>query len=206
MKGMHASEFLQIYLQGKKNFLYLNGKNVLQPKGLKTITDFLKEDKENYKNLRNNLSSYNNIFQYVFSNVFPDIYCCTERRGFNLKSNFKYLKRTRNKKQLEISLGKNPENYEAIRNETLFYEQKPIKVDDFNEIEEKEVKEWVEKQKRREVAGSNKLLKKNKKKQEESKEKEEKMWERLGELNKEFQDIKKFKKGSKKMSDSILKV
>ena len=32
------------------------------------------------------------------------------------------------------------------------------------------------------------------------------MWERLGELNKEFQDIKKFKKGSKKMSDSILKV
>ena len=81
MKGMHASEFLQIYLQGKKNFLYLNGKNVLQPKGLKTITDFLKEDKENYKNLRNNLSSYNNIFQYVYSNVFPDIYCCTERRG-----------------------------------------------------------------------------------------------------------------------------
>ena len=61
-------------------------------------------------------------------------------------------------------MGKNPENYEAIRNETLFYEQKPIKVDDFNEIEEKEVKEWVEKQKRREVAGSNKLLKKNKKK------------------------------------------
>ena len=123
----------------------------------------MKEDKENYKNLRNNLSSYNNIFQYVYSNVFPDIYCCTERRGFNLKGNFKYLKRRRNKKQLEISLGKNHENYEAIRNETLFYEQKPIKVDDFNEIEEKEVKGWVEKQKRREVGGSNKLLGKNKK-------------------------------------------
>ena len=60
-------------------------------------------------------------------------------------------------------MGKNHENYEAIRNETLFYEQKPIKVDDFNEIEEKEVKGWVEKQKRREVGGSNKLLGKNKK-------------------------------------------
>ena len=41
-------------------------------------------------------------------------------------------------------------------------EQKPVKVDDFNEIEEKQVKERAEKrkQKRREVAESNKLLKK----------------------------------------------
>ena len=32
------------------------------------------------------------------------------------------------------------------------------------------------------------------------------MWKRLGELNKEFQDIKKFKKDSKKVSDSTLKM
>ena len=55
---------------------------------------------------------------------------------------------------MEISLGKNPENYETIRNKTSVFEQKPIKIDDFNEIEEKEVKERVEKrkQKQREVA------------------------------------------------------
>ena len=31
----------------EKKFLYLNGKNVLQPKVLEIITDFLKEDKNN---------------------------------------------------------------------------------------------------------------------------------------------------------------
>ena len=32
------------------------------------------------------------------------------------------------------------------------------------------------------------------------------MWKRLSESNKEFKDIKKFKKDSKKMSESILKM
>ena len=51
-------------------------------------------------------------------------------------------------------MSKNPENYENICNETNIYEQKPINVDDFNKVEEKEVKKRVEKrkQKRREVA------------------------------------------------------
>ena len=66
---------------------------------------------------------------------------------------------------METSLGKSPHNYEEIRDETCVYEQKPIKIDDFNEDEEKEVKDRVEKrkQKRREVPGNNKLLKKRKK-------------------------------------------
>ena len=50
---------------------------------------------------------------------------------------------------MEISLGRNPENYETIRNETSVFEQKPIKVDDLNEIEEKQVKEQVGKQKQK---------------------------------------------------------
>ena len=41
---------------------------------------------------------------------------------------------------MEISLGKNPENYETIRNETSAFEQKPIEVDDFNKIAEKRLK------------------------------------------------------------------
>ena len=95
--------------------------------------------------MRNNLSSYKNISQYVYSNVFPEIYCSTERRSFNLKSNFHIIFKTyTDKKQLEISLGKNPDNYETTRNDTSVFEQKPVKVDDFNEIEEKQVKEQVE--------------------------------------------------------------
>ena len=146
----------------EKIFLYLNSKNVLQPKVLEIITDFLNEDEDNYKELRNNLSSYKNIFQYVYSNVFPEIYCSTEKRGFDLKSNFHIIFKTyKDKNKLESSLGKNLENSETIRNERNIYEQKPVNVDDFNEVEEKDMKEKVEKQKqeRREVAEKNKLLK-----------------------------------------------
>ena len=48
---------------------------------------------------------------------------------------------------MEVCLGKNSHNYEEIRDETCAYEQKPINIDDFNENEEKEVKERVEKEK-----------------------------------------------------------
>ena len=73
----------------EKNFLYLNSKNVLQPKLLEIIIDFINERDDNFKAFRKNLSSYKNIFQYVYSNVFPEIYCSTEKRGFDLKSNFR---------------------------------------------------------------------------------------------------------------------
>ena len=41
---------------------------------------------------------------------------------------------------------------------------------------------------------------------EECKTKEKEIWKRLGELNKEFSEIKKAKKDSKKMSESIIKM
>ena len=83
-----------------------------------------------------------------------------------MKSNFHIVFKTyKVKEKLEASLGKNLNNYKKIRNETSAYEQKPIKVDDFNEIEEKQVREWVErrKQKKREETKNNKLLKKKQK-------------------------------------------
>ena len=89
----HACEILQAHLQGK-NFLYLNGKIMLQPKVLEIITDFLNENENNYKKLRKNLSSYKKIFWYVYSNIFPEIYCSTEKRGFDLKSNFHIIFKT----------------------------------------------------------------------------------------------------------------
>ena len=189
----------------EKNFLYLNGKNVLQPKVLEIISKFIDEDKNNYKQLQNNLSSYKSIFQYVYSNFFPEIYCSTEKRGFDLKSNFHIIFKTyKDKKQLKSSLGKNPNNYESIRDEKNIYEQQPINIDQFNEIEDPEVKERVEKrkQKRLKDAEKNKLLKK---KYEETKVKEKDMWQRLAKLNDEFKEIKKSKKDIKKMSETIIK-
>ena len=139
---------------------------MLQQKVVEIITDFIKEDENNYKQLKNNLSSYKSIFQYVYSKLFPEIYCATEKRGFDLKSYFHIIfKMYKDKKKWETSLGKNPENYETIRNETNIYEQKPINIDEFNDVEEFEVRASVEKrkEKHREVAKKNKLLKKKKK-------------------------------------------
>ena len=67
-------------------------------------------------------------------------------------------------KMQKRALGKNPNNYENIRKETNIYEQKPINIDDFNDSEEADVKERVEKQKKlREVAENNQFLKKKRK-------------------------------------------
>ena len=102
-------------------------------------------------------------------------------------------------------LSKNPQSHEGGSNEVSVYEQKPIKIDDFNEIEEKEIKERVEKRKmkRREVTENNKLLKK---KEQEDNKKETEMFTRLRELNNDFKNIKEQKRNNKKMSKTIIKI
>ena len=74
------------------------------------------------------------------------------------------FKTYKDKKSIDI-LGKNPNNYEGVRDETPVHEQKPIKIDEFNKAEEKEVKERIEKRKikRREVAEKSKLPKRKEK-------------------------------------------
>ena len=131
------------------------------------------------------------------------IYCSTKRSSFNIKSTFHILLKTQKHKKSIESLGKNPPNHENVCNETDVFEQKPIKIVDFNEGEEKEIKERVEKQKikRREVAQKKKTLFLKKKKQEENKETEKELWSKLSALNKEFKDIREHKK----MQKNVLK-
>ena len=94
------------------------------------------------------------------------------------------------------SLGKNPQNHENVCNETDVYEQKPIKIDDFNKGEENETKEHVEKRniKQRGRWKKQAFFLKKKKKQEENKETEKELWTKPSILNKEFKDIKEHKK------------
>ena len=70
------------------------------------------------------------------------------------------LKHTKAKK--DQTLGKDTKNYQIDYSVTKTFEQKPIKIDHFNDEEEKEVKGRVEKRKlkRREWLKKNKLLKK----------------------------------------------
>ena len=56
------------------------------------------------------------------------------------------FKTYKHKKNIE-SLGKDPEKYENVRNETDVYEQKPIRIDDFNKAEEKELKSTLKNKK-----------------------------------------------------------
>ena len=112
------------------------------------------------------------------------------------------FKTYKDKKKIE-SLGKNPQNYQSVHNESCVYKQKPIKMDDFNKAEEKEVKErksWKNKNKKKKLLRKINFKKKRKNKKKIKKE----MWNRLKDLNQNFKDIKEHKK-KLKMSKQYLK-
>ena len=92
MDRVHAGCILQIYLQRGKFYL-LKWQERFTARSVRN-TNFLAEDEKNCVLLRNNLSLHKNIFQYVYSNVLPEVYCTTERRGFDLKSTFHIVLKT----------------------------------------------------------------------------------------------------------------
>ena len=77
--------------------------------------------------------------------MFPEVYTSSEKRGFDLKSNFHILFKTYRDKQImrQQSLAKNQANYENEQpKETHENEQKPIKnFNEFSDSEEQEVKD-----------------------------------------------------------------
>ena len=94
-------------------------------------------------------------------------------------------------------LGNEPSNFTKERNEKFKFEQKPLEIDDFNNVKEQELNEkrqkktwnsWKKKQ--------NKSLKQKKKLDEERIEERE-LWGKLNELNKEFETINNIKKKQK---------
>ena len=105
-------------------------------------------DEQNLRLLQEHLARFKDVYQYVYSHVFPEIYTTSEKRGFDLKSNFHILfKAYRDKMMMrQQSIAKNPVNYEQQQNETCEFEQKPIKsFNQFSDSEEQEVKERAEK-------------------------------------------------------------
>ena len=84
------SEFYR-YICKEKDFIYLNGRDVGQPGVLEIVGGFINLGKENLRMLQEHLARYKNIYQYVYSHVFPEVYTTSEKRGFDLKSNFHIL-------------------------------------------------------------------------------------------------------------------
>ena len=130
------------YICEESNFTYLSGRDVGHPGILKIVGKFIDQKKENLRPLQKYLARYKDIYQYVYSHVFPEVYTTSEKRGFDLKSNFHILFKSYRDKQLmrQHSTAKNLSNYEDVKKETSEYEQKPIKnFDSFNNEEENEI-------------------------------------------------------------------
>ena len=89
--------------------------------------------------LQEHLARYKDMFQYVYSHVFPKVYTTSKRHSFDLKSNFHILFKTYRDKQImrQQSLAKNQANYKNEQpKETHEHKQKLIK--NFNEFSDSE--------------------------------------------------------------------
>ena len=84
------SEFYR-YICEEKNFIYLNGRDVGQPGVLEIVGGFIDGGKQNLRLLQEHLARFKDFCQQVYSHVFPEIYTTSEKRGFDLKSNFHIL-------------------------------------------------------------------------------------------------------------------
>ena len=118
-----ASEFYRYICEGN-NFIYLNGEDVSHTGVLEIVGNFMDKSKQNLRMLQENLARFKDIFQYVYSNVFPEVYTATEKHGFNLKSIFHILFKTYRDKMImqQQTAAKNPANYETKRKETCEFE------------------------------------------------------------------------------------
>ena len=196
------------YICQEENFKYLKGWDVNQPGVLEIVGRFIDQDKENLRLLQKCLANYKDIFQYVYSYTFPEIYTMSEKRGIDMKSNFYILFKTYKDKQIikQQQLAKQTGNYETEHAETSEFEQKLLlKFNEFNDKEELEMKE-ISQEKNRKRKGKfteEEKAAKTAKKFEQNKIKEKVMWEKLSELNTKFKDIEKDEKEEKKKISSL---
>ena len=168
----------------EENFRYLNSRDVSQPGVLEIVGKFVDEDKNNLRLLQQCLANYKDIFQYVYSCTYPEIYTMSEKRGIDMKSNFYILFKTFKDKLLlkQQQLAKRTEIYEAEHKDESEFEQKPVSVlkfNEFNDDEEKEIREQQReknKKRKRQTMSDEERVVKLQKKTVENQEKEKQMW------------------------------
>ena len=119
------SEFFK-HICKEENFKYLNGQDVGQLGALEIVGNFIDQGKQNLRMLQEHLAQYKDIYQYVYSHVFPEIYRSSERRGFDLKSNFHIIFKAYQDKiaMRQQQLAKQLSNYSNQTVERNEFEQK----------------------------------------------------------------------------------
>ena len=115
----------------RRKFSLPKRENVLYAKVSEIVAKFIEMDTENFALLRNTLWQFKNIFQYVCPSTYPDIYCATEQRGFNIKAHSTLFIKTI-KIKTSNNIQENPQNFAVERQNSFENEQKPAKIDDFN--------------------------------------------------------------------------
>ena len=141
------SEFYR-YICQDDNFKYLNGRDVSQQGVLEIVGKFIDQNKENLCMLQKSLAHYKDIYQYVYSHVFPEIYSTSKKRGIDLRSNFHIMFKSYRDKLLmrQQHLAKQPLNYASKQQQRCEIEQKPMKkFDEFSYGEKEKFKERAEK-------------------------------------------------------------
>ena len=94
-------------------------------------------------------------------------------------------------------LGNEPSNFTKERNEKFKFEQKPLEIDDFNNVKEQELNEKRQKKTWNSWKKTKNKSLKQKKKLDEERIEERELWGKLNELNKEFETINNIKKKQK---------
>ena len=79
------SEFYR-YICQEKNFLYLNGRDVCQQTVLEIVGGFIDQRKENLRLLQEYLTKFKDIYQFVYSHVYPEVYCVSEQFSHTFQS------------------------------------------------------------------------------------------------------------------------
>ena len=72
------SEFYK-YICEEKFFIYRNGRNVNQSHVLEIVGHFIDQGKQNLRILQEHLARYKDIYQYIYSHIFPEIYTSSEK-------------------------------------------------------------------------------------------------------------------------------
>ena len=67
------------YICKPENFLYLNGKNVIDPHVADIVQKYLEKDEENFEKIKKKLIKNKKIFLFVYSSVYPEVYGFVEK-------------------------------------------------------------------------------------------------------------------------------
>ena len=71
-----------------ENFLYLNGKNVIYPRVAEIAMNYIEAIDKNFDKLKRKLIENKKIFQFVYSNIYTEVYNIVEKRGVDMRNKF----------------------------------------------------------------------------------------------------------------------